>query len=83
MNLIFGFLSLILAAVSSIFILVGAGGNAHPGGATYGPEYVQGAAIGVIAFVLLTIFFMYRHFRGHPEKTLFPYDSGPQSPSHA
>jgi hypothetical protein len=82
MNLLFGFLSLLLAAVSSLFIVVGAGGNARTGVESYSPEYIRGAAIGVVAFVLLTVFFFYRHFRGHPEKTLFP-PSGPGTPSHA
>jgi drug/metabolite transporter (DMT)-like permease len=65
-NAIFGFISLILAAMCSLMMFIAAAG-----GTAYPPYWVKSLAISLIVFVLLTIFFFYRHFRGHPEHHLF------------
>ena len=72
---ILGILSLVFAAICSVFIFASATGIAGSSSASFGPTVVGSAAIGLVVGVVLEIYFFYRHYRGHPEMHLFDQDA--------
>lgn len=74
--MILGILSLLLSVTFSVFIFVSAAGIGYDGaGGYYAPIEVKSAGMGLIIGVLATIFFFYKHYRGHPEMHLFDADA--------
>jgi hypothetical protein len=72
---VLGLISLLFSVACSVFIFLSATGTAGSTSATFQPVEVESAGIGFIIGLLLTIFFFYKHYRGHPEMHLFDQDA--------